>query len=182
MSLLINVSKVFRIQKLGVSDMSIIAILIAMMYVLGQIGMRGTYIAFTLAFVATAILSTMYGPIIAGFIAGLTDILFTFISGMTYIPAFTVSAILGAFIYGVFFYQNNFSIARVVIAQFVVAIFVNTILNTLWLALFMPHLTLNIILWPRLIKEIVTTPIQMMILVFILGNPVIRRVIEQRWR
>lgn len=169
-------------QRLNVSDISIIAILMSMIYVLGRIGMHGTYISFTLSFVVTAILSAMYGPIISGFVAGLSDILFTFISGMAYIPAFTLSAILGAFIYGMFFYQSSFSIARIIISQFIIAVLVNTILNTLWLILFIPHLTLDIIFWPRLIKEIITTPIQMLLLVFVLGNPLIKRLIEQRWK
>ncbi|AYF92661.1 folate family ECF transporter S component [Apilactobacillus bombintestini] len=177
-----DVSKIFKWPKIKISDATTIAILMAMSYVLSRIGIHTPTMVFTFGFVATAVLGAMYGPLLAGLIAGITDLIITFTTGTMYIPGFTLSAILGAFIYGMFLYKNEkFSLVRVIISQLVIAVLVNTLLNTLWLTIFL-HFDWKLIIASRIIKQIVGTPIQIVILIFILGNPVMQRLIHDKWK
>lgn len=183
--LLMNVSTLFRVPRINVRDAATITILMAMTYVLGRVGIHTPIVVFTFSFLATAVLASMYGPIIAGIVGGVYDVFVTLLSGQMYLPGFTVSAVLSAFIFGLFLYKNEkFSPWKAILAQLVITLLVNTFLNTLWLS--MSTLTagysFKVLLMTRLIKQLITTPIQMVLLVVVLGNPIMQKLIKSRWK
>ncbi len=101
----------------------------------------------------------LFGPVVGAFFGGAMDILkFVLKPDGAYIPAFTFSAMLAAFIYGVFLYKKPISLPRMLIAKLIVAVVCNIILGTYILA------TINgkgfIALLPaRVIKNLVQWPV-----------------------
>ena len=79
-----------------------------------------------------------------------------------YMPGFTFSAMLAAFIYGMFLYKKPISLPRMLIAKFIVAVVCNIILGTYLLS------TINgkgfIALLPgRVIKNLIQWPVDSLI-------------------
>lgn len=156
-------------RKLRVLDIVVLGVLMALALVVGRFTVGTSVIRLSFGFVITAIASYLYGPLWSSTIAALGDIIGTVISGNIYFPGFTISAILGATIYGLFFYNQQITWKRVIISQLIIAVFINAILNTLWLTILVktPFWGLLPI---RIFKEIIVTPIQMAILYFVLNS------------
>ncbi|WCJ51772.1 folate family ECF transporter S component [Lentilactobacillus buchneri] len=164
-------------RKLRVVDIVVLGIFMSLLLILGRftVGVQSWRLSF--GFVVTAIASMLYGPLWSSTIAALTDIIGTLMSGSVYFPGFTISAILGAAIYGYFFYGKEITWKRVIIAQLIIAVVVNAILNTYWLTiLYKTWLTIlyKTPFWAflpvRALKELVMTPIQMAILYYMLNS------------
>lgn len=90
-------------------------------------------------------------------IAAITDIFGTLISGSVYFRGFTLSAILGAVIYGLFLFNHKVTGQRIFLAQLIITLFVDVILNTLWLTM-MYKTPFFGILPVRILKEVIVTP------------------------
>ncbi|UQS85376.1 folate family ECF transporter S component [Apilactobacillus apisilvae] len=171
----------FNHHHLKVSDLTVIAIMMALSFVLGKIGFHSTYLVITPAFIVTGILAYLYGPIWLSVILGISDILFTFIGGELYIPGFTVSAVISGFIYGLLLYRDDkFRVSRIIIAQVLVSLFVHLFLNTLWLTLY-NGIDWHVIIVSRIIKEAIVAPIQILVFVFIFKLPIIQKIIKEHW-
>lgn len=162
-------------RKLRVVDIVVLAIFMSLLLILSRftVGVRIWRLSF--GFIVMAIASSLYGPWWSASIAAMADVIGTLTSGSVYFPGFTLSAILGAMIYGYFFYGKKVTVKRVVIAQLLIMIFVNTILNTYWLTILYktPFLAALPI---RVIKEVVITPIQMAIIYFVLNSNTLKNI------
>jgi len=166
-------ASVFRFSKLHTFDVAMLGIIMALGLIADRLTFGTKSIQIGAGFIVVVMASYLYGPIWSATVAGLTDIIGTLISGQVYNVGFTISAILGALIYGWFLYDKPVKLARVVIAQLLVAIFVNLILNTFWISLMSSYQTRGQILtflYARLIKELIMTPIQMSIVYTILKS------------
>lgn len=153
---------------------AILGVLMALQLILGRFSFSPTtFFRFSFTFIATVLMAVWVGPIWASVASALTDIVGTLIMGSPYFVGFTISAILGAFIYGVFLYDQRVSLVKVIIAQVLISVIVNLVLNTLWLTLMYktPFLAL---LPARGLKELVSAPIQIFIIYIILKNTTIR--------
>ncbi|KRK53748.1 carbon starvation protein, membrane protein [Lentilactobacillus hilgardii DSM 20176 = ATCC 8290] len=137
------------------------------------VGTKSIQIGF--GFVIIALASYLYGPVWASAVAALSDIIGTLISGGVYNPGFTISAILGAAIYGLFFYNQEITWTKVIVSQLIIAVFVNTVLNTLWLTL-MYNTPFIALLPARLLKEIIVTPLQIAIIYFVFNSAQFERI------
>ena len=148
----------FRFQKLRTLDVTVLGILMA----LGLIVDRFT--------VGTKTIQLGFGFVIV--------VIGTLVSGQVYNPGFTLSAILGAIVYGWFLYGHKSSIKRIVISQLLIMLVVNLVLNTLWISLMYqtPYVTF---LMTRILKEVVTTPIQIIIIYFLLNSPQFNKLKEK---
>lgn len=162
-------------RKLRVVDIVVLGIFMSLLLILGRftVGVQTWRLSF--GFVVTAIAGLLYGPLWSSSIAALADIIGTLVSGNVYFPGFTLSAILGAAIYGYFFYGKEITWKRVIIAQLIIAVFVNAILNTYWLTIlyktpFLAYLPI------RMIKEVVMTPIQMAIIYYVLNSQTLQNI------
>ncbi|MGF7436479.1 folate family ECF transporter S component [Lentilactobacillus senioris] len=168
-----SITDSFTFKKLRTLDIVVLGLLLAAGLVLNQLKFGTQFIQFGFGFVVTALISTWYGPWWSVAIAAISDIVGTILTGGVYFPGFTVSAILGAFIYGVFFYRRNISWPTVITAQLIIAVVVNTLLNTLWLTL-MYKTPFWALVSTRLVKEVIITPIQIIILYFVLNSRFIK--------
>ncbi|TPR24043.1 folate family ECF transporter S component [Apilactobacillus timberlakei] len=174
--------KFLSLPKLKVSDLTIIAVMIALSFILNKVGIHTQYIVITPTFIVTVLLCYLYGPIWMSIILGITDILFTFIGGGgVYIPGFTISAMLTGFIYGTFLFKDHkFKALNLILAQIIISLFVHIFLNTLWLTLY-NGIDWKIIIISRVIKELILVPIQLVVLVGIFHIPMVQKLIKDHW-
>lgn len=84
------------------------------------------------------IVAILYGPVAAGIVGGLTDIIGYIIApvGGAYIPCFTINMILIGFLYGIALYKENIKVLRLIIVEVIITVFINIILGTVWFRLF----------------------------------------------
>ncbi|MCL0311705.1 folate family ECF transporter S component [Apilactobacillus sp. TMW 2.2459] len=167
----------FKVPKLQVRDVVYIGMLMALSFIISKFNINTQFISIRLAFIITVIIGYSYGPIWGASIAGISDILFTFINGQMYYPGFTVSAVLTGFLYGLFLYKNKEAkFSHIVVCQILIVIFVNTILNTLWLTL-LYNIPWQTIITARIIKQLITTPIQIAIIFLILRSKNLKKLL-----
>ena len=110
------------------------AMILALSVVLSYFSIRIPPFKIGFAYLATAMLGMLFGPVMGGAAAGLGDIIKYFItpSDGAFFPGYTLSAILGGVIYGIFFYKNKTSVTRCILAKFCVNFFINILLGTYW--------------------------------------------------
>lgn len=91
-------------------------------------------IRISFGFLVVASTAAMFGPVPAMLNAAAADVIGVIIKPAgPYFPGFTLSAILGALIYGVAFYGRDIKVSTVLIAKLAVDVLVNLALNSLWL-------------------------------------------------
>lgn len=116
------------------------------------------------SFISIYICAVMYGPVAAGAVAGLGDILKYMIKPTgPYFFGFTFNAILGGMIMGLFLYRTKINIYKVICARLCVVILVNLILNTLWLNM-MYGKGFMVLLSARIVKSALVFPIEIVML------------------
>ena len=120
------------------------------------------------AYLATAMLGMIFGPVLGGLTAGLGDLIKFMIKpdGM-FFPGFTLNAILGAVVYGMFFYKTHVTLTRAIISTIVVNLFLNIGLNTLWLSILTGDGYI-LLLVSRAWKNIALLPIEITLLFVVL--------------
>lgn len=110
----------------------------ALAIILGQVATIkfGQYVRIGFSGLPNQIVDYLFGPWIGAIFGGTMDVVKWFISGDgDFFPGFTITAMLGAFLYGIFIYNKPVKLWRVICAQISVKIVCNIILNTLWLNL-----------------------------------------------
>ena len=100
----------------------------------------------------------LFGPVVGALFGGGMDILkFMLKPDGGYMPAYTLNAMLAAFIYGMFLYKKPLSLKRMLVAKFVVVVVCNILIGTYllstingkgFLALFPGRVVKNLIQWP----------------------------------
>ena len=108
----------------------------ALAIILGQVATIkfGQYVRIGFSGLPNQIVDYLFGPWIGAIFGGTMDVVKWFISGDgDFFPGFTITAMLGAFLYGIFIYNKPVKLWRVICAQISVKIVCNIILNTLWL-------------------------------------------------
>lgn len=110
-------------------------------------------------FIPVAMSGMMFGPLLAGIVGATSDILgmIIFPKG-AYFPGFTLSAFVGAAIYGILFYNKKVSVKRVLLAVFIITVFVNLTMNTIWLEI-LTGKAVKVLFITRLVKEAIMFPI-----------------------
>ncbi len=150
-------------------NLAIAAMLLALSVVLGYfanisisfLGTNTIKIGFNV--VPIVIAAMLYGPVTAGIIGGLSDIIGYILAPMGgYIPGFTISMILVGIVYGIAFYKEDVRLPRIIITEFIVTIFINILLGVTWFVVFygMPY---DKALTVRGIKEIFDLPLSIVI-------------------
>ncbi len=92
----------------------------------------------SLQFLATALCAALLGPRWGMATAVLGDILGMLINsaGLAYFPGFTLTAALRGLVYGIGLHGRPLRLGRVLATEAVVSLGLNTLLNSLWLAIF----------------------------------------------
>ena len=148
-----------------VQAIAVCGIMGALAIVLGYVATIriGDYIRVGFSFLPNVIIDFLYGPVVGGIFGGVMDIV-KYIMNPTgpFFPGFTISAIVGAVIYGIILYRQKVTILRVFMAQLLVKVVVNLMLNTVWLVMLYGY-GLAAILLGRIISNAVMLPIDTVI-------------------
>jgi len=119
-------------------------------------------------FLATALIAHLYGPVPAMISAGICDILQALIRPTgPYFPGFTLTAVLGALIYGLFLYRQKPTWLSVGLARGLVNLLLHVLLNSLWLKLLYGS-AFWAMLPTRLFKNLALLPLEILLLMLIL--------------
>ena len=181
------VGEKFRLSAKALSDpkaLAVSAMLLAITLVLSYFGnisitLLGTNVI-KLSFTALpiAVAALLYGPVVAGIIGGLSDIIGFMIAPMgAYIPGFTVSMILIGFAYGIAFFNEKISVRRICLIQLIVSLFISVLLGSLWFVLFYGFQLLQAFS-VRGIKELVMYPLNIILIAGM--TKVLERIPEMR--
>lgn len=162
-----------QLPKLDTLSMVTMGLLMAVQLVVSRFTISNQFMRLSFTFLVAALLAKWFGPWWGMMTAALVDIVGTLMTGGPYFVGFTISAIVGSLIYALFFYQQPITWWRIIVAQLLVVVLVNIGLNSEWLVI-MYHTPLWGILPVRLMKEAVTTPIQIVLLYVVLKSHVIQ--------
>ena len=136
----------------------------------------GQYIRIGFSGLPNQVVDYLFGPWIGAIFGGAMDVIKWFASGDgNFFPGFTITAMLGAIIYGFFLYKKPVKVLNVVLSQLTVKIVCNIILNTLWLNMLYGQ-AIAAILPGRIVSNAVMLPIDSFIMFVMLNvvNKVIR--------
>ena len=87
-------------------------------------------------FFANALGSLIYGPVVALFVGFIHDILsYSIAPSGAFFPGYTLTAMLGSFVYALFLYRARISVLRIALCKLSVNLFVNVLLGSLWSAI-----------------------------------------------
>ena len=124
----------------------------------------GQYIRIGFSGLPNQIVDYLFGPWIGAIFGGAMDIIKWFASGDgNFFPGFTITAMLGAIIYGFFLYNRPLKLTNVIFSQLVVKIVCNLVLNTLWLNMLYGQ-AIAAILPGRIVSNAVMLPIDCFIM------------------
>ena len=121
--------------------------------------------------VVNAFGSMCYGPVVAAIVGFLSDAL-GFLTSTTpgdfYFPPAAIPEILASVVFALFLYRTRVNVWRLLLSRFVICFFINVLISTpitMWYysIRLKPYMWMNI---PRFIKNIVTFPIDAVILAF----------------
>lgn len=141
----------------------------------------GQYIRIGFSGLPNQVVDYLFGPWIGAIFGGAMDIIKWFASGDgDFFPGFTITAMLGAIIYGFFLYNKPLKLSNVILSQVCVKIFCNIVLNTLWLNMLYGQ-AIVAILPGRIVSNAVMLPIDCFIMFAMLKvvNKVIKPYFEE---
>lgn len=118
----------------------------------------GNAVKISINFLPIAVAAALFGPIGAGLVGALGDIISFFLNsvGTTYFPGFTINGFLTGMILGIFLYKNNITIKSVLISWTINAVFIEVLLSGYWLYFIYGTGTKDsfiLFLWARVISE-----------------------------
>ncbi|MBQ2753788.1 MAG: folate family ECF transporter S component [Firmicutes bacterium] len=118
------------------------------------------------SFLALGVAGLFYGPVVAGIVGVIGDIITFFLKpNGFFFPGFTFNEFVYGFVFGLFFYKKRITVKRVVAAKLVLTVLINIILTPIWLNVMYGSELFAI---PRLIKAVVSFPIECVILYLIM--------------
>ena len=129
-------------------------------------------------FLARALCAWVCGPVLGlafGFAEDILGFFLTGGSGQAFFPGYTLSTMLGVFLYALFFYRTDLTVWRVFLAKFLTNV-ENVLLGTLWSAI-MTGKAWMVLAPARALKNLVMFPIQSLLLcaLFAALLPALRR-------
>lgn len=150
-------------------DLILLGIIVAMKIILERFTIGTSLAHIGLGFIGSVLLGYMFGPVWGAVGGGIADLVSSALFGNQggFFIGFTLSAMVGPFIYGLFFYQKPVKIWRIVVAVLLVSIIVNVGMNTLWLH-FLYNVDYKAALVQRAPMEIIVPWVQMIVVYFVL--------------
>ncbi|RMC49195.1 folate family ECF transporter S component [Lactobacillus sp. ESL0225] len=158
-----------KMLEIELRDLILLGIIVAMKIILERFTIGTSLAHIGLGFIGSVLLGYMFGPVWGAAGGGIADLVSSALFGNQggFFIGFTLSAMVGPFIYGLFFYQKPVKIWRIVVAVLLVSIIVNVGMNTLWL-----HLLYNVDYKAALVQrapmEIIVPWVQMIVVYFVL--------------
>lgn len=169
------------VSRLSVRNIVLMGLLIALNIVVSKFlsfGIWSVRISFT--FVIVFFMSYWFGPLLGAIGAACADIVGTLIFGGLggYFAGFTVSAFLGALVYGILFYKKDITLVRIIIAVLINIFLVDALMNTYWISL-LYHANFWAIFPMRFIKELLMIPVQIILLYAIGKNKTLAGLVKR---
>lgn len=156
--------------KVELRDLVLLGIIVAMKIILSRFTVGTTIVHVSLGFIGSVMLGYLFGPVWGSIGGGISDLVSSALFGNQggFFLGFTLSAMIGPFIYGLVFYQKPVKIWRIILATLLVTVVVNIGLNTLWVHL-LYGMDFRIVLIQRIPKEAITPWLEMIISYFVLN-------------
>ncbi len=125
------------------------------------------------AFLATALGSMVFGPVVAALAALVSDLLGVLITGGgAYFPPFALTEIAGSVLFALFLYRARVTPTRVILSRFSICLLVNVFLQTpimmLYYQVYMGG-TSYVLTVPQIIKNLFMFPIESVVLTIFLA-------------
>ena len=117
----------------------------------------------TPAFLANALGAMVYGPIVGGLSAIISDVLGVLLRGDTYFLPYVLTEISGSVIFAMFFYRQKITPTRVIMSRFCICLFVNILMQTPIDILFQKVMygkSTYVLTLPRIFKNLYMFPIE----------------------
>lgn len=150
--------------RLNSRTVSIMGVLIASEIVLSRFASISAWnIRIGFGFVPLIIAAMLLGPIKAGIVGALSDILGATLFPMgVYFPGFTLTAFCTGIVYGIFLYKKR-SLLRIVVAVGINQLILSLMVNTLWISILYgsPYGTLFM---TRIIQCAILIPVQIVVI------------------
>ena len=126
-----------------------------------------SFLEISFAFLALAAAGALYGPVMAGIIGAIADILGFIIrpSGTGFFLGFTLNDFVAGFIFGMFFYKKKASLKRTICAVAVYTVAIEIILTPIWLNIMYGSVLMSS---ARIIKAAVSFPVNTVLLYTVL--------------
>jgi ECF transporter S component (folate family) len=160
--------------RLNPRAVALLGILLALQLLIGRFTVGPNFLKIGFGFIIVAVIAHWFGPYWGVLTAIVQDLISTAINGHAFFFGFMISAILGALIYGISFYnREHISWVRTMVTVALVLLIVNTILNTLWVIMMGSITDPNAIMKMieiRGLKQIMMFPIQVVLIHTILNN------------
>ena len=159
-----------KMLKVELRDLVLLGIIVAMKIILSRFTVGTTIVHVSLGFIGSVMLGYLFGPVWGSIGGGISDLVSSALFGNQggFFLGFTLSAMIGPFIYGLVFYQKPVKIWRIILATLLVTVFVNIGLNTLWVHL-LYGMDFRVVLIQRIPKEAITPWLEMIISYFVLN-------------
>lgn len=147
----------------------LLGVIVAIKIILEQFSFGPAFVKVGLGFIGSVMLGYLFGPIWGAIGGGISDLVSSAIFGNQggFFIGFTLSAMVGPFIYGLFFYKKPINIWRIVASTLLVTLIANIGMNTMWVHL-LYGVDLKAALIQRAPKEIIVPWIQMLVIYFVL--------------
>lgn len=167
-----------QLPKLDTLSVVTMGLLMALQLVISRFSIGNNFIKFGFTFLIVALLAKWFGPWWGMMTAAVVDVVGTLMTGGPYFVGFTLSAILGSLIFALFLYRQKATWVRIALATITIAVVVNALLNTLWVTI-MYQTPFWSLLPLRVLKQLIVTPIQIVLLYWLLNSRVIQQIQER---
>lgn len=164
--------------RLNTRAVALLGILLALHLLIGRFSVGTNFLKVGFGFVIVVVIARWFGPYWGVLMAIVHDIISTAINGHSFFFGFMLSAIVGALIYGLSFYnREHISWTRTIVTTAIVLFFVNTMMNTTWVIM-MGNITnfdaIMSMVEIRGLKQIIMLPIQSIIIYSVLNNKALK--------
>lgn len=169
------------IPQLSTQTINRMGVLLALMILLSYVPSLnfGNVIQIGFGFIGSVFAGVLFGPVYGGILAMGNDLLTYFLNGSGFFfPGFTLSAGLGAAIYGLFLWRQPMSLKRIALAVLCVTLFVNLGLNSLWVKI-MYDRAWSALMVGRLVKNMISFPINTGMIYLITNQPTVNQLIKK---
>lgn len=171
----------YSLAKLNAQRITMMAVVLAARIILSYVpGLRfGDLAEIGVGFIGTAFSGILFGPVYAFIISALNDVITFFLTGWgPFFPGFTLGAGIAGWIYGAFLWRKEVTWKRVFLAVLCVTLIVNLGLTSLWVKILTGQ-AWQAIMGVRLVKNLVSLPLNTIILYIFLQAPAVARMIRQ---
>ena len=162
--------------------LTVTALMIAMRLIIEMIPSikMGNLVQIGFGFIGAALAGVILGPYRAAVVGFFVDILGNFLRGeaSNFFPGFTLTAVLGGLIYGYCLYRKKLTLPRIFVTVFIITLVINLGLNSLWIYI-MTQKAFSAFMGIRILKNIISLPLNTVILYVLFRNQTMQQMIEK---